>query len=123
MLMNKMQGKWMTVFKLIQRMPCFFKEVTHLYCPACGGTRAVKALWHMDIIKAFYCNPTVVYAAVMIIWCLSGVILKHIFHKEIRALQPRFWMLAVGILLFFGYGIIRNIMVYQTGYDYLGDLL
>ena len=48
----------------------FFKEVTHFYCPACGGTRSVIALLHLDIERAFLCNPTVVYTGVMFLWCI-----------------------------------------------------
>ena len=43
--------KMMTLYKIIRSMPCFFKEVTHFYCPACGGTRSVIALLHLDIEK------------------------------------------------------------------------
>ena len=57
--------KMMTLYKIIRSMPCFFKEVTHFYCPACGGTRSVIALLHLDIERAFLCNPTVVYTGVM----------------------------------------------------------
>lgn len=113
----------MTVFRLIFRMPCYFKEVTHFYCPACGGTRSVKALLHFQIQRAFLCNPTVIYGVVIVIWCLIWMLAKKIFHKEIRILKPGLWMLVLGIFLFFGIDIIRNIMVYQVGYDYLGDLL
>lgn len=28
-----------------------------------------------------------------------------------------------GSVYFFGYAVIRNILVYQFGYDYLGDLI
>lgn len=28
-----------------------------------------------------------------------------------------------GVCIFFGYAVIRNILVYQFGYDYLGDLI
>lgn len=51
--------KMMILYKIIRSMPCFFKEVTHFYCPACGGTRSVIALLHLDIERAFFCNPTV----------------------------------------------------------------
>lgn len=62
--------KMMILYKIIRSMPCFFKEVTHFYCPACGGTRSVIALLHLDIERAFLCNPTVVYTGVMFLWCI-----------------------------------------------------
>lgn len=113
----------MTLFKIIRYLPCLFKEVTHLYCPACGGTRAVIALIHLNFKRTLYCNPTVLYVFVMLLWCMAGFILKKIFHKQIKVLKPRLWMLITGLILFIGFAVIRNIVVYKYGYDYLGDLL
>ena len=106
--------KMMILYKIIRSMPCFFKEVTHFYCPACGGTRSVIALLHLDIERAFLCNPTVVYA---------GVMFQKVTGREMKIMKPRLWMLIVGCILFFGFAVIRNIMVYQFGYDYLGDII
>lgn len=121
--MKVTMNNMMKVFRILQQMPCFFKEVTGFYCPACGGTRAVKALLHLDIWQAFCSNPTVVYGAVMILWCLIWNILRIVSGKTIRFMKPGLWMLVAGVVLFFGYAVIRNILVWQFGYDYLGDLL
>ncbi len=111
-----------TLFKIIRYMPCFFKEVTHFYCPACGGTRAVAALLHFDFKRAVCCNPTVVYVCVIFLWCMIGLAFKRIFHKESKVFQPQLWMLMIGMILFLGFAVLRNIAVYKYGYDYLGDL-
>ena len=42
--------------------------------------------------------------------------------REIKLMKPGLWMLIFGACIFFGFAVIRNIMVYQFGYDYLGDL-
>ena len=115
--------KMMILYKIIRSMPCFFKEVTHFYCPACGGTRSVIALLHLDIERAFVCNPTVVYTEIMFLWCMIGWMIKKLTGREIGIMKPRLWMLILGICIFFGFAAIRNIMVYQFGYDYLGDLI
>lgn len=120
--MTNIQNRWMIVFKVIRRMPCFFKEVTHFYCPACGGTRSVMALLHLDIERAFLCNPTVVYTALLLLWCMTGYIIKKITGKEIKSMKPHIWMLIIGVILFFGFAILRNFMVYKFSYDYLRDL-
>lgn len=116
--------KSMTIyFSIFWKMPCFFKEITHLYCPACGGTRAVRALLHLDLTRSFLCNPIVLYGVVMVLWCLGGFLAGKILHRTIQICRPGLWMLYLGIILFFGHAVIRNIAVYQFGYDYLGDLL
>ena len=105
--------KMMTLYKIIRSMPCFFKEVTHFYCPACGGTRSVIALLHLDIERAFLCNPTVVYTGVMFLWCIAGWMVKKLTAREMKSMKPRLWMLILGVCIFFGYAVIRNILVYQ----------
>lgn len=95
--------KMMTLYKIIRSMPCFFKEVTHFYCPACGGTRSVIALLHLDIERAFLCNPTVVYTGVMFLWCIAGWMVKKLTAREMKSMKPRLWMLILGVCIFFGY--------------------
>ncbi|MCI5622398.1 MULTISPECIES: DUF2752 domain-containing protein [Anaerostipes] len=113
----------MILFKIVRLMPCFFKEVTHLYCPACGGTRAVIALMHLDVKRALFCNPTVVYGAVIVLWCIIWIAARQLFQIKIKILKPGLWMLITGIIIFLGFALIRNMAVYQFGYDYLGDLI
>lgn len=36
--------------------PCLFHELTHLYCPGCGGTRAAILLLRGDILGALRMN-------------------------------------------------------------------
>ena len=45
--------------------PCIFHQITGLYCPGCGGTRAVKALFTGHILKSLYFHPVVPYCAVI----------------------------------------------------------
>ncbi len=59
----------------------------------------------------------------MSLWCLIWNILRIVSGKTIRFMKPGLWMLVAGVVLLFGYAVIRNILVYQFGYDYLGDLL
>ena len=35
---------------------CLFHELTHLYCPGCGGTRALYHLLHGHILRSLRCN-------------------------------------------------------------------
>ena len=46
---------------------CPFKFVTGLPCPGCGGTRAVMALLHGQILEAIYLNPLSVLLVVLAI--------------------------------------------------------
>ena len=47
-------------------LPCVFRLITGLYCPGCGGTRAVFLLLGGHVAESFYYNPVVPYMAVII---------------------------------------------------------
>ena len=62
-----------------QGFPCLFHFITGLYCPGCGGTRAVRALLQGDVVKSFCYHPFVVYAVIALLaesgfwlWALLG---------------------------------------------------
>ena len=59
---------------------CLFHELTGLYCPGCGGTRAVWALLHGKFWLSFCYHPLVLYAAVsaviFIAYLVSGLLLR-----------------------------------------------
>lgn len=61
--------------------------------------------------------------AAMILGIISVVCMVSCCCTPIAIMKPRLWMLILGICIFFGFAVIRNIMVYQFGYDYLGDLI
>lgn len=50
------------------RLPsCFFREITGIPCPTCGGTRAALALLSGDLAGAFHANPLVAAAFVLLV--------------------------------------------------------
>lgn len=56
---------WITDFGIVSWLPeCEFLALTGLYCPGCGGTRAVKSLLRGDLIRSFLYHPFVLYCAV-----------------------------------------------------------
>lgn len=77
---------------------CVFHEVTGLYCPGCGNTRALHALLHGHVVQSLRCNLLLVPAALTVLLLL---------------LRPRFamarytgWIIA-GIVIVFA--VLRNL--------------
>ena len=85
-------GKWMLAAALtaaifiwifgdawLVRMPnCVFESVTGLYCPGCGGTRAVIALFKGHFVKSFILHPFVPYAFIVYsVFMIKMFMLKH----------------------------------------------
>ena len=44
---------------------CVLLERYQIYCPGCGGTRAIKALFRGHFIKSFWYHPFVIYAVLI----------------------------------------------------------
>lgn len=59
---------------------CWFLTRWHIYCPACGGTRAMEALLQGKILQSLYWNPAVAIGAASVgayllsqtLWRLRG---------------------------------------------------
>ncbi len=43
-------------------VPCLFHSLTGLYCPGCGGTRAIRSMLRGDLRMSFQYHPLVLYA-------------------------------------------------------------
>lgn len=48
-------------------IPCVFQSLTGLYCPGCGGTRAVRSLLKGDLLMSFKYHPLVLYTIAALI--------------------------------------------------------
>ena len=57
------------------QMPCLFQMMTGLYCPGCGGTRAVRALLSGHPVLSFLYHPVVPYMASVAVWAAVSWIL------------------------------------------------
>lgn len=56
-------------------VPCVFHYFTGYYCPGCGGTRAVIALFKGDFLQSIRYHPLVMYGVIMIVfYMLSNTI-------------------------------------------------
>ena len=44
---------------------CVFFEAFHLYCPGCGGTRALFALLRLDVLSSLKYNPVLIFGIIV----------------------------------------------------------
>ena len=100
---------------------CIMHNLLHIYCPLCGGTRAMIALVRGQIWQSLCCNPLTAYLAV------GFVVFDVIAARRIQRNHPTplsipkwYWMIAIVIaaLVF----IVRNTALISFGMDNLGDL-
>lgn len=85
---------------LITVRPCLFDTFLGIYCPGCGGTRAVAALLHGHFLKALWYHPLVPYTAVLYGGFMGSHALNRLGLKKIRGWRFHNWYLytAVGII-------------------------
>jgi hypothetical protein len=87
--------------------PCVFLSITGFFCPGCGITRALHALVHGDLARAFAMNPVA-----LVIMPLIPLMLLHARGFQPRwlrpvmtvAMEPKLWIVAIP-----AYWIARNL--------------
>ncbi len=90
-------------------LPCPTLTLFHIYCPGCGGTRAVYALFSGDIISALKYNLLVPAAAL----CAVFLWLENVFAalgKKIKLLPRSGGFKITAFLTAAVYVILRNII-------------
>jgi len=91
-------------------LPCIWNMCTGLYCPGCGGTRAARALLHLDIAKAFHYNAAFVVLLPGIAAYFGALAYSYIRYGRdaiTRKVPSRLlWCVLAAVLLF---GVLRNL--------------
>ena len=100
---------------------CFLHDRLFLYCPLCGGTRALAALLRLDLVEAFAHNAYVTVLAFLAIaldvWAFVRLCRGK---RELLPMPGWAWIaLAVSLVL---YGVLRNYLMIVHGIDPVGDL-
>jgi len=89
---------WLPITKI--GIPCVFHEITGMYCPGCGATRAATALLNMDFPQAFHYNA--------LLFCLLPMYAVYYASekKQLRSLSKV--MMIVMTTLTLAFGVLRN---------------
>ena len=101
---------------------CILHDWFHLYCPLCGGTRAVDELLHFHLLESLRFHPLVLVFAVLIgIWYILAWI-RLIRGKSliIEIPKPLSISLTVALVAFW---ILRNLLLIVFQIDPVGDLV
>lgn len=111
---------------LLSRLPstlvgCLMHDVFFLYCPLCGGTRAIAALLRLDFFAALRYNAFVTAVCLAALAVDVAAWICFFRRRFFRPQLPR-WVPIMGILAFFGYWILRNWLMIAYGIDPTGDL-
>lgn len=95
---------------------CLLLRFTGFYCPGCGGTRAVIALFQGQFVKSFFYHPLVIYVAAVGGWYLIShtieLISKGKYSIGMRYRDIYLYLAAALILINW---IVKNLLIFLLG--------
>lgn len=117
------------LFMVIQRvglfpsMPCVLHDMFHIYCPGCGGTRAIFALMHGRILVSLYYNPAVVLGILLALHYEIGVLLTLSKRNGKRYYCANWAPVIVYAVIIVLFTVLRNYLLIGHGFDMLQDFI
>ncbi len=90
--------------------PCVWITYFGIYCPGCGGTRAVESLCEGEVLQSFMYHPVVLYTVVVVgVFVASHTL--HILTKgktKVMLFRPVYLYIMVAIILV--QCIVKNVL-------------
>lgn len=89
---------------------CLFDRIFHLYCPGCGGSRAMIALLKGQFIVSFWMHPVVIYSFLIYLVFMGSQLLCRISRGRMKGIRFHNWYLYGAILLILINWVVKNIL-------------
>jgi hypothetical protein len=100
--------------------PCLFHAATGYYCPGCGGTRAVYALFSGHPLRSFRYHPVVLYLTLVGgYFMISQTIERLSRHRLAIGMHFRAVYLWVTLFLIVWNVLVKNALLFLWGVDLL----
>ncbi|WP_097003461.1 MULTISPECIES: DUF2752 domain-containing protein [Lacrimispora] len=101
---------------------CIFHSLTGLYCPGCGGTRAVRTLLQGDLRMSVQYHPLVLYTVLVFIAEITiRLVSKKRKHPFDHGKRERILVLMGAAIVIINW-IFKNYMLVVKGIDLLPPL-
>ncbi len=96
---------------------CFFREKVGIYCLACGGSRALSALFSLKIISSLILYPTIITSIIVIIY-YEFRLLRNLFTSKPLPVSifSKYFVLLIPTSIILNY-LIKCIFLYAFGID------
>ena len=103
------------ILKNFEMPPCVFNTYFKIYCPGCGGTRAVGALLHGHILESVWCHPLVLYTVIVFGGFMLTQSLERLGVKYIRGWKFHNWHLFGAVVIILCNFVIKNLLRWIWG--------
>ena len=100
---------------ILPMVPCFFSTFLEIYCPGCGGTRALSALLHGHFLKSLWYHPFIPYFVFIYIGFLLTQGLHRLGVKGIKGWKFHYWYLWAGLAILTVNFIVKNFLRLKFG--------
>lgn len=114
--------KYLPILQVLHQ-PCAFQQLLHIYCPGCGGTRAVYSLLRFRLWESFLEHPVVLFTALVGTEYYIGAIITLIRNNGKRYYYVRVWFCYVALGIIVVNFILKNLLLIVFHYDYMQDLI
>lgn len=92
---------------------CPSQSIFHIFCSACGLTRSVYHLLHLDIVTAFNYNQFFIISLPLLLYYYISYFLKLFFIIKMPIIKHKKILIFIWLALFLLYGILRNFEIFN----------
>ena len=104
-------------------LPCVVQSTFGIYCPGCGGTRAVMALLRGNFTASFISHPLVLYTAVIGGWFLLSQTIERLSRHRLKcALKYRDGYVWAALIIVIANFILKNLLLFVFHIDLLKNI-
>lgn len=100
---------------------CMFLNTFHLYCPGCGGTRALFALLRFDIVASIQYNPTVLAGIIVYLYYNIRALVEIKRKNEKYFSREKYYLIIIVVAIMIINFFLKNIILFN-GIDVIGDV-
>lgn len=103
------------ILKKFEMPPCVLSTYLQIYCPGCGGTRAVEALLHGRILESIWYHPIVLYTVIVFGGFMLTQSLERLGVGRIRGWKYHDWHLYGAVVVLVCNFLIKNLLRWIWG--------
>lgn len=111
-------GMWIVTDWVVPRFTqtsCIFWQLFGMYCPGCGGTRALIALAHGHFLESLWYHPLIGYCVIMYLVFMLSHTLEKLHVPFVKGMKFREWILYGMLVVLAVNWVLKNILKFGFG--------